>query len=655
MVKRTFCYLLFFMPLFFLSCNQEEKVTPDPGNNEVIPKENGTIQLDDNIYYLSSDVQELSVKVKSNYDFDVVISDDAKDWIELLEANATKAVTEKTIVFAIKKNEKYNPRKAQIILSMPSYDSSDTIFIVQDEGFESIRKILRKDENCSIFYQALKLTGLEDSIIAYLDYSYPSVGYDSTYDYILNTGDCPHKYEIDYEAGGNADHIVWPDKREYKFTVFVEPDKVFNDNGITTIDELRQKAELWYPEYPNLVDDPTNRNNSLNRFVSYHILPCLLTYDQFNVSQKEIIGRRLLLSELDVEDYYETLLSHSIMRISTPYSSDNKDNPIGVFINRKGTIKTGLDIPGIKIASTSEYEENNVSSNGIYHYIDNVLLYDDVTRTQVLNNRIRVMCSTLSPDFINSGGRGRLNGDSKNAGNRIINKLTYAYKQKYCKNVLWSDNTEFYVRYRDASFGLYLGDGISVLGDFDIAFKLPPVPYDGEYEIRVFNNSLSRSGISARGVVQFYFYQRNADNDFDESNWSNWDWAAKGAPVNLRIGGDDASIGMVRDDDEMYDSMTDSQKEEAIYQNNLYLRTHGYMKAPDSYTSNQSNDNSGDPMSLNTDCYRVIICSEFMHADKDCYIRIKKTDNDPNSNCLLNFIEIVPTTVYSGTEREDRL
>lgn len=654
---RQYRICLFLSFVFIVgSCSEKSFDTP-------LPTEPSEIIVSDNNLEFDSNANQYTFMVNTNCDYDVVIP---VDWISHIK---TKATHTDSITLVIAANNTYYSRKCDVIILAQDSTVSDTIHIFQYEGFESIRKIIKKDDKCSIFYKALQLTGLGDSIIAYIDYSYPSVQYDSTLAYILETGDRPHYIKVAYEK----DFIVWPEKREFKYTLFVEPDDVYNANGITTIDELRRKAELWYPEHPELFDDLTNRNNSLNKFISYHILPCYLTYDQLNISSPEIVKNLMAVSDWDgfwqsspyihdVEDFYETLLPHSVLRISTPGESPFYHVRGSIFINRKGaeyqiseseinrfqqrygyTIHPPkLDYRGIKISEPSEYSPSiNNGVNGIYHYIDDLLLYDMITRNEVLNCRMRVMNSTISPDFINSGARGRLLEDRRNS-------FVYSFKQGYCKNVLWSDGTLFYVRYLSPDFPYLMGDAMIIWGDYDVAFKIPPVPTDGLYELRFNNYSIPRDNPHGyNGIVQFYLHQYESSEKM--ANWNEWNWIAQGEPVDFSIVGDDSSIGMILDNSDEFSGLSMIERYNATTANDSLMRQNGYMKAPDTYVNNPSTSPRD-----NKFCYRKIICKEYLQADKDYYIRIKKVDNSHDTFCYFNCLEIVPESIYSGINgRED--
>lgn len=481
--------------------------------------------------------------------------------------------------------------------------------------------LLKENPNATLFYAALMATNLNDSLEAFQDNTYTPVSYDSTLTCFQHTGK-----SITYVTSVETDNGVFPEQRQFKFTMFVVPDSVLSEMGITNLDELRSYAEGIYPEGIGLHD--TVRQSSLNKFLSYHILPIKLTWDQLNTSQDDLIKRRKYLDELDVEDFYETMLQHSVMRISTPYAkattTDPKTDRIGIFINRKGTQKLVDDgkiaelVPGVEIFEIDKLMQHpsGVTAdalNGYYYYVTKPLLYDNATRN-ALSVRMRIMASTLSPDFINSGARGRLRVTDKD-------RYTTGFKRGYCKNFEMSEQTEFWVRYRDASFGTVYGDEITVQKAYDFNFRLPSVPKDGTYEIRIWNNCNSRA--NDRGVAFFYFRGKGED------------WSPCGIPVDLRLGGDNPLIGW-------FDISQSGMTEDMILQNDKSMRNLGYMRAPDMY---------GD-LHTSKDCARKIVTTRYMKADGDYYLRLRQILE--KGVCPFSFIEIVPKDIYAGDTPEDR-
>jgi len=481
-------------------------------------------------------------------------------------------------------------------------------------------ELMKMNPDISIFTAAIFQTGLKDTLRKYYDFTYPEVDYEWTIQ-AFRDGNAIHSHGTSSET----DFEFLPEKREFKFTVFIVNDSILEtDYNIHNLDELRAYAETLYPEGAGL--DDTNRNSSLNKLLSYHILPCWLSYKQFNPSQEDIVKNYRDKEAVDIEDYFETTLPHSIMRISSAYQGDNL---MGIYINRKGTIKNkNLVAPGIKICDGQQGEYKGYSTlcvNGEYHYINKLLVYDDFTRNTALQCRMRIMASTLSPDFINSGARGRLNTNSAKG-------VVYKFLPGYCTNFEWVDGqTEFYVRDRHKEFDTFNGEELTIMKSYDIAFKLPPVPSDGNYEIRVWNYY-----VADRGIVQYYFHEFEPYNDKLDS-WRNWDWTPEGIPIDLRIKGSDARIGWVSD--------SDLGDEAAIATNERSMRNHGYMKAMDSYGP------SGSVLRDKENAYRKIVCNEYMRSNTDYWIRIRQVYNEGGIGTNpFSFIEIVPKSVYENNE-----
>ncbi len=471
---------------------------------------------------------------------------------------------------------------------------------------------ISEDPLVSIFSQALTLTHINDSLVAYLDPNYVSPSYDSTLLCFLQTGKTAIRYTTSYET----ENGVFPDKRPFKFTAFIEPDSIYNAHGIFTLDDLRKKAEEWYPDYPQYYDDPTNRKNSLNKFISYHILPEELSYDKLNVAYEEITSQFTKWDAIDIDDWYETIMPYSVMRISYPKIG-------GRYINRKGAPKAarGLEYTGVRIKSPSERTDFNMTAlNGQYHLLDDILLYTDEIRQYNLNQRMRIMANTMSPDFANSGAAGRLNKTSKD------NYVT-GFKKGFCKNFECSDETEFWVRYINSTFTCYLGYEMTVRGIYDITLRLPPVPNDGTYEVRLYEESMASQAAVAggRGIVQFYF-KEGKDGEF----------APCGIPFNLNLGGNDPKVGAISD--------SELNGEDEIQANEKAMRNRGYMKAPDAYKDLRDG----------TDRYRIIMTTNYMYANQDYYFRVRLVNDNPTAVCPFSIIEVVPKSVYLGEIPEDR-
>ena len=614
------------------------------------------IRLLTSLYTLSSEQQDITVQIKSNCNYEVTIPQEASDWISI---KATKAMSESQTVFSVSKNESSYQRSASILFNNLSEGVQDTLTIVQDEGFQSLRILLKNNPDVSIFYNALVATHLADSLIKYLDESYPSPAYDSTYAALVETGQAAVEYETNWENfhNGQQQRVVWPDKRLFKYTVFVVSDAVLErEYGIKSLDDLEAKAREVYDNPDHINDSPELSTSPLYKLMSYHILPCGLNYPQLNPSDQYVVDAYLnsgVRNEMDIEAYYETMQPYAIMRISTPYDTLSENPGKNIYINRKGTVSGGnLEYEGVRIWSYSETPYVKNAINGYIHFVGKLLLFDQRTK-YALCTRERILFSTLSPDFINSDARGRMNNDGWGAP--APNYAVYAFKKGFTRNVSYSDETMYTIRYQEKIWSTYYFDETTLRGNFDITFRLPPVPESATYEIRIsgyaYGNYIEESN---HNIVQFY--TRKEGEDF----------VPCGDPVDMDIRLTDPSIGYVRDDDVSYDQyvgwvMPENEEDEpifiteeeakqmAIFANDDLMREHGYMKAPDSFRVNNSyllrEDDS---------CFRKIVSRQYMEAGRYYYLRIKQCNLDKDITMALNYLEIVPKEVYQGSVREDQ-
>lgn len=131
-------------------------------------------------------------------------------------------------------------------------DEIDSIAYGELSNQSMLPAIMAEDPNISIFNQALKLTHLCDSMLDYYDYNY--------------------QVEHGFLKKGIQNQTFYGVPTIKKgYTAFVEPDSVYAQYGIFNIEDLKAYAARvyneMYPEDAN-ISDPTDRRNSLNRFVS---------------------------------------------------------------------------------------------------------------------------------------------------------------------------------------------------------------------------------------------------------------------------------------------------------------------------------------------------------------------------------------------------
>lgn len=450
-----------------------------------------------------------------------------------------------------------------------------------------------EDPALTLFSQALKLTGMADSLTKYIDETYACED-DSVY-----TG------TMERCTSGSAlyTRTFWVGKRYFKYTAFVEPDSVFHRYGINNMDDLKAYAKKvydeTYPEDAGLYDDnPKHRKNPLNRFVSYHLLPRVGQYNSWVVSGD--VRNCLDITLIDPEEYYETMCPGTIMRFAGP--------PAGLFINRRGVqnrSERGVFIKGVKVLSPSESGSTEQNAlNGVYHYLDDILAYTTQVRDVVLNRRIRIDATVLSPDFMNCNGRGRYGED-----------ILTGFKRGYISD--WNISKETFVGvHSDVTYWhSYQANAVCVSGVFDVTFKLPPVP-SGTYEVR-----LGYTPGEERGVIQVYLENEPC-----------------GIPIDLRVWGGDPSIGAV----------ADTEDEEENRANDKAMHNRGYMKSMDCW-----HPGAGDDTMRSLSPLRRILATRYLDSNKTYHLRFRQVLDDPDRYWSFDYIELCPKSVYGSPEGED--
>ena len=468
---------------------------------------------------------------------------------------------------------------------------------------------MAEDSTITLFCEALQLTHMDDSLHKYMDESY-SIGVDSVY-----TG----TQERCLNNGNPRMLCLWVGTRYFKYTAFVEPDSVYHRYGIHTLDDLKAYAkkiyDATYPEDAGLYDeDFTHRKNPLNRFVSYHLLNRIAGYNQ--LVGNELTSQCWVTSLADPEDFYETMCPGTLIRISNASALGE-----GIFINRRTRSsypKILYDVysRGVKILAPSEAGGTDANAlNGYYHYIDDLLTFDEHTRDVIFNCRMRFDPATLSPDFMNCDGRNHKDTE----GNTIR-----GFKRGYISGWEMSEESFVGVTGNDIWWASFLGHVVVISNRFDVTFKLPPVPKRGTYEIRI-----GYTPNEERGVIQAYLNN-----------------VPCGIPVDMRIYPTDPEIGFIADGAE------GAQTDEEIKMQDKALHNRGFMKGPDVwYQGGTGTTNGLRALNLPT---RRILATENMDPEKSYYLRLRQVLDDREKYCNFNYLEICPKSVYGSPEGEDQ-
>lgn len=452
--------------------------------------------------------------------------------------------------------------------------------------------LMEEDASISLFTQALQLTHMDDSLTRYIDETY-SCSDDSVTEGIIK------------HYGGRDMPAYFPEKRYFKYTAFVEPDSIYRLKGISSLQDLIAYAKRVYdqsfPTDAGLYDDDyTNRKNPLNRFVSYHLMDRLGNYSDWAPSGN-ILTQCCRTDIADAEDFWQTMCPGAMLRFCRANGQ--------LYANRKGLknrVTNGCK--GVRVLSPSEsggQEQNAV--NGTYHYLEDILVYDTKVRDEVLNCRMRIDATTLSPDFMNQGARGHIG---------YQDEFITAFKNGYISGWETSAETFIAVHPDNVWWSSYLGNAICVKGQYDVKVKLPTPP-PGLYEIR-----LGYVASDERGVVQVYLNDEPC-----------------GIPVDLRTGAWNTQVG--------YEADTDDEDHNTA--NDKAMRNRGYMKAMDSYGKPGATSFRVDaPEHMR----RILTTAQFREGEEN-WLRFRQV-MDGDVEWSFDYIELCPKSIYASPDGEDR-
>ncbi|OKZ17628.1 MAG: hypothetical protein BHV77_14780 [Bacteroides sp. 43_108] len=479
-----------------------------------------------------------------------------------------------------------------------------TIDRVISPSTSTISDLVIGTDNLSIFASFLKATGWNEKLTSYRD----------------------EKYE-EFDMRGEQTTVIedagyYPEHRYLGYTIFVEPDSIYEQHGIHDIESLKK----WLQDN-NLYsdckfdDDYRNEDNAVNQFVAYHLLPQILIWNKLVIFCNEKGFNNNTPNDgsqfaTNVWEYYETMgKKRRLMKITGIRN--------GKMINRHAKMNVNtyaesyVDIPGIEIKQTNGKYDNN-ALNGYYYPIMDILTWNDEVKNVVLNERMRFDICSLLPELMSNNIR----------QNKAHN---WNFPPGYFDNVVNVSNETLF-RYQPNYENLggtwgwinYQSDEFSIRGIYDFTMKLPPVPFSGTYELRY--------GISAngnRGMAQIYI----------GTNPSNL--PPQGIPLDLRIEGRSTYLNWKAD--------KDLGSDEEIDAHDKALRNLTYMKAPKYFYPTQG--------VCARDCQnalrRIIYTGQFSE-NETYYIRFKSVLNNRMSEFFYDYLELVPKSVYSGIEAEDK-
>lgn len=513
----------------------------------------------------------------------------------------------------------------------------------------SVAELVQRADNMRILGHLLKITGWADALA-------------------VNT-ESEEEYELaNMSYAGSTRRFVgfnfpYMEKRVVGYTVFAETDDVYkNQWGLPdpVYDEVNEELTNWDAmkdafktqlaaaldvDASTISDDYTSPTNPINQFVAYHILDGGMATDEFVHHHNEYgydYGTDLknpLKSgyTVNVWDYYTTkgeprgLLKITQLPDEPPL--EGQDGARAFYLNRISSYDNGFDGDyhelsciantatngmNIKVEALNGDNDNN-ALNGFYFPINAVLVNSKEVCDQLGRERLRIDISTMLPEIASNDLRGRSaryfpQGYFSNITNESQGTQLYYLQDGYVSsNGAWKD---------------YQGDEILASGRFDFVLKLPPVPKDGYYELR-----MGASLNNQRCMVQVYIGEDPLST------------TPIGLPIDER-----ESVSMIPGQP----WVADTGDEVTDRENDRNLRNQGYMKAPNYFCTDGSkgkttcrNDSPASP------ALRRILETRYFERNKTYYLRFKSAIESDVTQLMLDYFEFVPKNIYNGELPED--
>ncbi|MFT3752683.1 MAG: fasciclin domain-containing protein [Paludibacter sp.] len=319
-----------------------------------------------------------------------------------------------------------------------------------------------------------------------------------------------------------------PVSRKFGYTVLMESDSILKlKYNINNLDDLKKyAADNVYNEDPAdaNVANLTDRRNTLNKFIAYHMINKKLTRTKF-INDYDT---NHMIKTFDMYEYIETMCPNTLIEVKKERSSG-----LSNLFNK--SVETGEAVQ--IIAPDSD------AVNGVYHEIDRMLIYSTRVAGELASKRIRMDAAAFFPELTNNNMRYY---DPKKP-------RSWVFPPNYIERLKCSASTRFCYLNACNAYLDYEGDEVYLKGMYDFSLTTPPVPA-GTYEVR-----LSYQPTGGRGAAQLY-----------------WDNVPCGIPLDLRILANDPLIGWVQPG-------ADSGDPQGL-ENDKMMKNRGYLKGPNSYT-----------------------------------------------------------------------
>ena len=281
--------------------------------------------------------------------------------------------------------------------------------------------------------------------------------------------------------------------------------------------------------------------------------------------------------------------------------------------------KEGIEIDLAGVAETY---------NAYIYPVNGCLFYNEQTAENLGKERIRIDVATMFNEFITNNIRSNENESYQYqcVGLPISEKYNYVEDLEIGKNTLF-----FYLSGRvgkNKSWANYQGDELCINGNYELTWKLPPVPKDGIYELRM---GLSTSYL--RGMTQVYWgTNKNA-------------LPAAGIPVDIRMQGTITEIKGGKQLPSIVGWEADVKGDDDVNAEiDKKMRNNWYMKGP-KYVNYMSD---GQLLRDRSQALRRIIVREHMKANETYYLQFRSVLDDDQTEFFVDYFEFCPKEVYDN-------
>ncbi len=483
----------------------------------------------------------------------------------------------------VKSNDSIYVMKSGVVMHKMALTDFDSIsFYNKAIYYNTIDKVLAKQADFSLFYQALNETGLIDSIKPYHDKSYSFENY-------------KHLVTTRKEDGQWFYHDI-PKSKKYGFTVLMESNQTFAASGIKNLNDLKSFASLIYDQmYPEdaPVSNLKDRRNSLNRFISYHIINKRLSYEYF-INRYDTDH---MIKTHDLFEYIEPMCKNTLIEIK-------KDRTLGEtnLINSINSEAT------VRITNRRDL----VASNGVFHEIDKILTYNTQVHEYLSNKPLRFDFASFFSELTNNQMRGLLFEQNTNPIRYRDQTVNFFVPPGYLERFQSSSNTLVAYLPGYARFQNYMADELYVYSSnmqaFSFSLTTLPIPA-GEYEVRIGLSTNSRRGVP---MIRIDGVAGDRLRDWNLSS------------ANHYIA---------------YQLPNSSPLDDQGYENDKLMRNHGYMKAPASFKVAEAGWTTGINARYSSANLRVILG---VFKFEETGNRLINIDMNTRSEFMLDYIEFVP-------------